>query len=186
MVSSTASSVLLEDHKWFLVLDRRGHRKIASCYHWAVQWSTSTSVGRALWALLPRYYHGTVDDKPAEVIQTLHLQHHTSPTAPATGTGPSAQSILCLTYNLRLVYFGYPVVPLYNRPMLWSLTPTYNLLHNYKSNSSATCTHIRHISQQLHIGEYVLHHLEAAMHTHLCTWTWTINHELRCYSFDFT
>jgi hypothetical protein len=118
MVSSTASSVLLEDHKWFLVLDRRGHRKIASCYHWAVQWSTSTSVGRALWALLPRYYHGTVDDKPAEVIRTLHLQHHTSPTAPATGAVPSAQSILCLTYNLRLVYFGYPVVPLYNRPML--------------------------------------------------------------------
>jgi hypothetical protein len=78
--------------------------------------------------------------------------------------------------------FWLPPVPLYISPgyRVRLLDVTYDII------ISLMVTLIVYIfdtyCNNLHLGKYDLHHLGVAMHEHLCTWTWTINYELRCYS----
>jgi hypothetical protein len=67
---------------------------------------------------------------------------------------------LNFVYNLLCVYFSY-LVPLFIRLGYQSLTTTRNLSDNYKF------LHIFNTYlNKLHLGEYVLHLLKAAMHKH--------------------
>jgi hypothetical protein len=72
---------------------------------------------------------------------------------------PGRPRNLDLVFNLHLAssLFWLPTVPLYIRSGYKSLTTTFqvsthNLPHNYKSNYSTICTHIRHMPQQIVIS----------------------------------